>query len=100
MSSFEAGAVRPRGLAGALSSAVLPLFALTIFMSALLLFVIEPMFTKMALPLLGGSPSVWTVALVFFQVLMLAGYSYAHALTRWLPPRFGAIVHVGVLAIA
>jgi hypothetical protein len=100
MSSFEAGAVRPRGLAGALASAVLPLFALTIFMSALLLFVIEPMFTKMALPLLGGSPSVWTVALVFFQVLMLAGYSYAHALTRWLPPRFGAIVHVGVLAIA
>jgi hypothetical protein len=100
MSSFEAGAARPRALAATLASAVLPLFALTIFLSALLLFAIEPMFTKMALPLLGGSPSVWSVAMVFFQVLMLAGYSYAHALTRWLPARVGALVHLGVLAVA
>jgi hypothetical protein len=100
MSSFEAGAARPQALASALASAVLPLFALTIFLSALLLFAIEPMFTKMALPLLGGSPSVWSVAMVFFQVVMLAGYSYAHALTRWLPARVGVVVHVGVLAIA
>jgi len=100
MSPFEAGAARPRALAAALAGAVLPLFALTIFLSALLLFTIEPMFTKMALPLLGGSPSVWSVAMVFFQVLMLAGYSYAHALTRWLPARVGAVVHGGVLSIA
>jgi hypothetical protein len=100
MSSFEAGAARSGALAPVLAGAVLPLFALTIFLSALLLFAIEPMFTKMALPLLGGSPSVWSVAMVFFQAVMLAGYSYAHALTRWLPARLGAVVHLGVLAAA
>jgi hypothetical protein len=100
MSSFEASAARPWVWAAPLARAVLPLFALTTFLSALLLFAIEPMFTKMALPLLGGSPSVWSVAMVFFQVLMLAGYSYAHALTRWLPARVGAAIHIGVLAIA
>jgi hypothetical protein len=100
MSSLEAGAARPFALRPALAHVILPLFALTIFMSALLLFAIEPMFAKMALPLLGGSPSVWSVAMVFFQVLMLAGYSYAHGLTRWLSMRAGAAVHIGVLAIA
>jgi hypothetical protein len=100
MSTLEAGAARPLALRPALANAVLPLFALTIFLSALLLFAIEPMFAKMALPLLGGSPSVWSVAMVFFQVLMLAGYSYAHGLTRWLSMRAGAAVHLCVLAMA
>jgi len=63
MSSLGVGVLRPWTLVPALASAVLPLFALTIFLSALLLFAIEPMFTKMALPLLGGSPSVWSVAM-------------------------------------
>jgi hypothetical protein len=100
MSSLQAGAARPFASRPALANVVLPLFALTIFLSALLLFAIEPMFAKMALPLLGGSPSVWSVAMVFFQVLMLAGYSYAHALTRWLSMRVAAAVHLSVLAMA
>ena len=49
---------------------------------AALLFAVQPMFTKMVLPRLGGTPSVWSVAMVFFQAVLLAGYAYAHALTR------------------
>ena len=51
-------------------------------MSAALLFAVQPMFTKMVLPRLGGAPSVWSVAMVFFQAALLAGYAYAHLLTR------------------
>lgn len=82
------------------SRAALPFFALTISVSAVLLFALEPMFTKLALPMLGGSPSVWSVAMVFFQILMLAGYSAAHALTRWMPLRVGAVIHGAVLLLA
>ena len=84
----------------ALARITLPLFSLAIFLSALLLFAIEPMFTKIMLPLSGGSPSVWSIALVFFQALMLAGYCYAWALTSWLPARVGAVAHLGVMAMA
>jgi hypothetical protein len=60
-----------------------------VFLSALLLFGVQPMFTRMVLPQLGGSPSVWSVAMVFFQTMLLAGYAYAHWLSatrqRWLP---------------
>jgi len=48
-----------------------------VFLSALLLFGVQPMFTRMVLPRLGGSPSVWSVAMVFFQAMLLAGYAYA-----------------------
>ncbi len=61
-------------------------FAVTAFVSAFLLFVIQPMFAKMALPILGGAPSVWNTCLVFFQLALLAGYVYAHAAIA----RFGA----------
>ena len=74
--------------------AVLPVFAGTLFVSAVLLFSVQPMFTKMVLPLLGGSPSVWSVAMVFFQAVLLAGYAYAHGLTRWLSPGRAVIVHL------
>ena len=47
------------------------------------MFAVQPMFTKMVLPRLGGSPSVWSVAMVFFQAVLLAGYAYAHLLTRF-----------------
>ncbi len=83
-----------------LARRVLPVYAATIFTSALLLFSVEPMFTKMALPALGGSPSVWSIAMVFFQTLMFAGYCYAHVLTRWLAPRHGALAHGAMLALA
>jgi len=71
-----------------------------IFLSAALLFVIEPMFTKLVLPRLGGSPSVWSVAMVFFQTTLLAGYAYAHLLTRYAPPRRSVLIHIVVLLVA
>ena len=55
------------------------LFAVAIFTSAALVFVVQPMVTKLVLPMLGGSPSVWNTAMVFFQTALLAGYAYAHA---------------------
>src|SRR5262245_8502292 len=76
------------------------LFAATLFLSALLLFLVQPMFTKMVLPKLGGAPTVWSVAMVFFQAALLAGYAYAHLLVRRLPLGSGALVHLGVLAAA
>jgi len=76
------------------------LFASTLFASALLLFAVQPMFTKMVLPKLGGSPSVWSVAMVFFQAVLLAGYGYAHALTSYLPGRRSIVVHLVVTGAA
>ncbi|WP_238221597.1 hypothetical protein [Methylorubrum aminovorans] len=58
------------------------LFSGTLGLAAVLLFSLQPMFTKRVLPILGGSPAVWSVAMVVFQALLLAGYAYAHALTR------------------
>ena len=79
--------------------AVEAVFVASTFTSALLLFFIEPMFTKMALPLLGGSTAVWSTAMVVFQFLMLAGYLYAHLLSRYLPLKAGLMVHVALLAL-
>ena len=76
------------------------LYAATLFVSALLLFLIQPMFTKMVLPRLGGAPTVWSIAMVFFQAALLAGYGYAHVLVRRLSPRLGAFVHLCLLACA
>ncbi len=73
------------------------IFTLTIFTSAFLLFAIQPMFTKMVLPQLGGSPAVWSVAMVFFQALLLLGYLYAHLSTRYLSTRVAVIVHICLL---
>ena len=76
------------------------LFAATMFLSALLLFSVQPMFAKMVLPRLGGSPSVWAVSMCFFQAVLLAGYCYAHLLNRWAPGRTAPLVHLGLLAVA
>ena len=76
------------------------LFTCTIFAGAVLLFWIQPLFTRMALPLLGGSPLVWNTAMVFFQAMLLAGYAYAHGLSRWLGARGQLVVHALVLATA
>lgn len=57
------------------------------------------MFAKMILPMLGGSPAVWNTCVVFYQALLLAGYIYAHMITRWLGVRWQAIFHVGVLLL-
>jgi hypothetical protein len=78
----------------------LPIFVAALFLSAFLLFGVQPMFTKMVLPVLGGTPAVWSVAMVFFQALLLAGYLYAHLLTRWLDIRLAGIVHLALMASA
>jgi hypothetical protein len=77
----------------------LPVFALAIFLSAFLLFSVQPLFTKMVLPRLGGAPAVWSVAMVFFQGVLLMGYLYAHALTRYCAPRVAVATHLTLLAI-
>src|ERR1041384_2191468 len=78
----------------------LPLFAATLFASALLLFAVQPMFAKMVLPTLGGAPAVWSVAMVFFQAALLLGYGYAHLLARTLSVGQAALVHLAVLGAA
>jgi hypothetical protein len=75
-------------------------YTATIFTSAALLFAIQPMFAKMVLPRLGGAPAVWSVAMVFFQGMLLAGYAYAHVLTRMLPGWPSALVHVAIMSAA
>ena len=79
---------------------VLVVYTAAIFVSALLLFSVQPLFTKMVLPRLGGSPAVWSVAMVFFQSLLLAGYAYAHYLIR-IPGRMIPVaVHLVLLVVA
>src|SRR5690242_19010474 len=79
---------------------VLIVYAAAIFVSALLLFSVQPLFTKMVLPRLGGSPAVWSVAMVFFQSLLLAGYGYAHYLIRIRNRMIMAGVNLVLLVIA
>jgi hypothetical protein len=79
---------------------IVPLFSASLFLSALLLFCIQPLFAKMLLPLLGGSPGVWNTAMVFFQTLLLVGYGYAHLSTRLLAPRQQVLLHLALLTLA
>ncbi len=82
------------------SSYVLPLFTGTLFLSAMLLFSIQPYFSKLVLPRLGGSPGVWSVAMVFFQSVLLLGYAYAHLLTRCFSTLQAIAIHALVLVAA
>ena len=78
----------------------MPVFAAAIFTSAFLLFWVQPLFSKMILPLLGGAPSVWNTAMMFFQLVLLAGYGYAHLLTRRVASlRWQILIHSAVVAI-
>ena len=76
------------------------LYAATIFMSAFLLFEVQPMIGKIILPWFGGSASVWNTCLLFFQASLLAGYLYAHFSTRYLKPRQQALLHIALLALS
>lgn len=76
------------------------LFAIAIFTSASLVFVVQPMVTKLVLPMLGGSPSVWNTSMVFFQTALLAGYGYAHAVQRIGSIRIQVGVHLALLLAA
>ncbi|GLH79511.1 hypothetical protein SSBR45G_44200 [Bradyrhizobium sp. SSBR45G] len=79
---------------------VLVVYTAAIFVSALLLFSVQPLFTKMVLPRLGGSPAVWSVAMVFFQALLLAGYAYAHVLTQLRSRVIPIAIHLLLLGFA
>jgi len=95
--THAAAHARTRSVA-AHSSLIVPLFASTMFLSGFLLFMVEPMAAKMVLPILGGVPMVWNGCVVFFQIVMLAGYGYAFAASRWLPLRQHFVLHTVVLA--
>lgn len=93
---------RAHSIAPALARSRTPsaaIFALALLLSSTLLFFVQPLFAKMVLPRLGGTPSVWNTCMVFFQASLLAGYAYAHGMSRWLAPRQQLIVHALVLAL-
>jgi SAM-dependent methyltransferase len=77
----------------------IPLLAATLFLSAFLLFICQPMVGKMALPYLGGAASVWTTCVLFFQAMLLAGYVYAHLLARVRDVRKQIVAHGFVLLL-
>jgi len=76
------------------------LFSATVFVSAFLLFLVQPMIARIILPWFGGTASVWTTCLMFFQFTLLAGYLYAHAAVRFLSPVKQAWVHITLLALS
>ena len=75
------------------------LFGTTLFVSATLLFLVQPMVGKMILPSLGGAPAVWSTCMVFFQGVLLAGYAYAHGSVFWLGVRRQAALHLALLVV-
>src|SRR5262245_49413270 len=95
MPAFAEAPRVPRG-----GRAIVLAFAGTLVLSALLLFSVQPMLAKMLLPVLGGAPATWAVSLCFFQVLLLAGYAYAHLLGTKLGKRPALAVHASVLLVA
>ena len=76
------------------------LFPVAVFLSAGLLFFVEPMFARMVLPKLGGAPAVWNTCVAFYQVLLLAGYAYAHIIARRLHIKTQIVVHLMLLLVA
>lgn len=83
-----------------MKKATLPVYSVTLFLSAFLLFSVQPLLAKMLLPLLGGTPMVWNTAMVFFQTMLLLGYAYAHAAARFVSPRVQGFVQSGLLLLA
>src|SRR6266850_6274553 len=88
------------GRAGVTPATFMPLYAATIFFSAFLLFLLQPIMAKQILPWFGGSAAVWTTCLVFFQTTLLLGYAYADAVTRRLSARAQVRLHVALLALS
>src|ERR671914_1595769 len=89
----------PRKGTGSGGALLMLLFSATIFISAALLFLVEPMFAKFVLPSFGGTPAVWTGSMMFFQATLLVGYLYVHATTTWLGARRQAILHLVVVLL-
>ncbi len=86
------GATRP-------ATGILALFGATLFLSAFLLFLLEPMIAKMVLPVLGGTPMVWNTCVLFFQITLLAGYAYAHGASQRLAPKQHGLVYSMILVL-
>jgi SAM-dependent methyltransferase len=78
----------------------MPLHAAAIFLGSFLLFLVQPLVARQMLPWFGGAASVWTVCMVFFQVALLAGYAYAHLVTRYLAPKPRAVLHLALLTLS
>jgi spermidine synthase len=78
---------------------IVPLFATTLFVSSLLMFALEPIVAKTVLPILGGTPMVWNTCVLFFQILLLGGYGYAHGVTRWLGSRPAGAAYLVLLLL-
>src|SRR5712671_3561728 len=76
------------------------LYALTILVSAFLLFQVQPVIAKIILPWFGGSAAVWTTCLLFFQMVLLLGYLYSHAVVRYLKPRAQMLLHACLLLVS
>jgi hypothetical protein len=76
-----------------------PVYSLALCLSAALLFSVQPMFSKMILPLLGGTPQVWNTAMLFFQVMLLGGYTYAHVSSKYLGIRTQGMAHIALLVL-
>ena len=72
-------------------------FGATTFVASTLLFLVQPMFAKMVLPRLGGSPAVWSACVLFFQSVLLVGYLYAHLSVRWFGARRQAFIHLALM---
>jgi len=75
-------------------------FAITVFLGALLIFQVQPILGRFILPWFGGGPGVWTTCLLFFQLLLLGGYAYAHLLATTLRPAKQRIVHISLLGVS
>src|ERR1051325_2521132 len=75
-------------------------YAVTVFIGAFLLFQVQPLIGKYILPWYGGAPGVWTTCLLFFQVMLLGGYAYAHFTSSRLKPRAQAALHLILIVIA
>lgn len=87
-------------LASKSNRTIAAVYACTIFLSAFLLFLVQPLLGKFILPWFGGSPAVWTTCMLVFQVLLFAGYAYAHLLNTYLSPSRQALVHGALLLVA
>src|SRR6478672_10960370 len=90
----------PRKALGAPHSPPMPLYAITIFCSAFLLFLVQPIMAKQILPWFGGSANVWTTCLVFFQLVLLLGYAYSDLVVRRLHARAQLWLHLALLALS
>jgi spermidine synthase len=87
------------GDAARAGTGILALFGATLFLSAFLLFLLEPMIAKMVLPVLGGTPMVWNTCVLFFQVILLSGYAYAHGASSLFSAKRHALVYAVILAV-